>query len=311
MNITKDQLNSFDSRLQAETQTREAVQSRINMVQSQIDQLAKTIAATTTTPTMSSNNYSNGNYIPHTNNLNTNQPTMQPTIHPATQPPPFNYIHQVPSPNMLQMSAPQMNPMTQIINCLRTEMELLQNQFSHSEKSLNEMYEEVEQLKVNMNDRDQYDRRNNFILHGSKDVPIMPIKPKQEDHRKFTQYVVEKINKLFPGLEGGFTARDIDDTHIYRTKKSFRESNKQLIIVRLCSRLIRNEIFSMKRNLKGTGYSITEHLTTYNLQLLKAAQERMGDKKMAWTHYGKVLIDIDGKIKSIRNFDDLDYFTSR
>ena len=88
---------------------------------------------------------------------------MQPTFHPTTQPPPFNYIHQVPSPNMLQMSGPQMNPMTQIINCLRTEMELLQNQFSHSEKSLNEMYEEVEQLKVNMNDRDQYDRRNNFI----------------------------------------------------------------------------------------------------------------------------------------------------
>ena len=130
---------------------------------------------------------------------------MQPTFHPTTQPPPFNYIHQVPSPNMLQMSGPQMNPMTQIINCLRTEMELLQNQFSHSEKSLNEMYEEVEQLKVNMNDRDQYDRRNNFILHGSKDVPI---KPKQEDHRKFTQYVVEKVNKLFPGITEGYHCTD-------------------------------------------------------------------------------------------------------
>ena len=305
MNEMKDKLNGFDSRLQAETQTREAVQGRIDAVQSQLEQLARTInqSAPTTTPTMSFSNYNNGNTFPHNTNLN--------AIHSNQPPPsiPLNY-HQTPVPNM-QLTAPQLvNPMVQI-SWLRNEMTLLQKQYSESEKNLNEMYDELQNVKENMNDRDQYDRRNNAIVHGLKDVPVMPLKPKQEDQRKFTQYIVRKMNELFPNIEGGLTARDIDDTHIYRTKRSVRDSQNQLVIIRFCSRLVRNEIFSMKKNLKDTGISITEHLTAYNLNLLKAAQKRMGDKRMAWTHYGKVLIDLNGKIKSIRNYDDLDYFTSR
>ena len=153
-----------------------------------------------------------------------------------------------------------------------------------------------------------YDRRNNLILHGNEDVPVMPSKPTQEDQRKFTKYVVDKVNDLLPGIEGGFSARDIDDCHIYRTKRHNPKSKKQLIIIRFCSRLVRNEIFSMKRSLKGTGVSITEHLTAANLQLLKAAQSKLGNKNKAWTHYGKVLIDLNGTIKAVHSFNDLDYY---
>ena len=101
---------------------------------------------------------------------------------------------------------------------------------------------------MQMNDRDQYDRRNSAIVGGLEDVPIMPAKPKPEDTKKFTSYVVNKINNLFPDIEEGFSARDIDDTHIYRVKGSTCESTKQLVIIRFCSRLVRIKIFSKKKN---------------------------------------------------------------
>ena len=126
--------------------------------------------------------------------------------------------------------------------------------------------------------------------------------------KKFTTYVVNKLNDLFPDIEGGVCARDIDDTHIYRTKGYDRSSHKQLVIIKFCSRLLRNDIFSQKKKLKGSGVSLTEHLTQRNLKLLKAAQSRLGSIHKAWTHYGKVLIDLDGTIKTIRDYDDLHYY---
>ena len=63
----------------------------------------------------------------------------------------------------------------------------------------------------------------------------------------------------------------------------------------------------MKKQLKDTVFSLTEHLTKSNLNLLKAAQKKLGNVKYAWTHYGKVLVNINGVIKSVRNYADLDY----
>ena len=116
---------------------------------------------------------------------------------------------------------------------------------------------------------------------------------------------------MFPHIQGGVTARDIDDTHIYRTKKSKRESRKQIVIIRFCSRLLRNRIFSQKKELKRSGFSITEHLTQFNLGLLKEAQYRLGDVRRAWTHYGKVLLSINGEIKSVKNYYYLDKLLPR
>ena len=87
------------------------------------------------------------------------------------------------------------------------------------------------------------------LLVVLKMFPSCQPKPKPEDTKKFTSDVVNKINNLFPDIEEGFSARDIDDTHIYRVKGSTRESTKQLVIIRFCSRLVRIKIFSKKKTI--------------------------------------------------------------
>ena len=163
---------------------------------------------------------------------------------------------------------------------------------SQSNDNIKELYGNVWDLQRELNEQKQYIQRNNLISHGWEDVPIAPLKYSQDFAEKFTEYVVGKLNNLFPEIKGGITSKDIDDTHIYRTRTYDRNSSKQLVITRFCSRLMRNKIFSLKSKLKGTGCSITEHLTQFNLGLLKAAQKRLGDKKLAWTHYGKVLVKV-------------------
>ena len=242
-----NQIKDFDQRLQQEINKREAVQGGMLRIQSQIDQLARTIASnpvqsmstlsTATNTTFTAQPPAYPPYLNTANGINMNNSTA-PITHPSQYSAP-------PQPPVFQ----QMNPQLQI-NWLTSQMMALQEQFSASEKSFNIMCDDTENLKTQMNDRDQYDRRNNAILHGSKDVPIMPKKPTPEDTKVFTNYVVQKINELFPDIDGGFTARDIDDTHIYRTKKSRPNSHEQLIIIRFCSRLIRNEIFTKKKELK-------------------------------------------------------------
>ena len=300
------QVGSMSERLNNEISVRSNIQDGISSLQSDIDQLK--LAVTTSTST---------------NPFTTMSSAMSNTGFPA-QPPGFlnpmacpsqQFTHsRFPSPLMQQFpfNQPiyQPNPLVDKINQLNDHLQQLKTQFEESNNIVSNLRDDMWYIKRELNDQKQYPQRNNLIVHGFDDVPIAPRKHTQDSAEKFTDYVVDKINSIFPGIEGKFTKKDIDDTHIYRTRTSVLNSPKQLVIIRFCSRLMRNKIFSMKSSLKGTGISITEHLTQYNLKLLKEAQKRLKDKNRAWTHYGKVLINLDGAgyIKSVRDFDELDHY---
>ena len=312
MESQQAQVHNLNSRINEEIKNREGIQDQLSSMQSQLEHLSRTIPhSLSPTQTVFTNT---GNitsvqppiFQPRPNAAVLNGPCPTPMIRPTAQLLP-NYYPQYPAP---AMPVSQQIISHQEIRMFQAQLSSLQERYSASEKNLNSMYDDVEDLKARMNDRDQYDRRNNGILHGLTDVPIMPRKPTQEDTKKFTKYVVDKLNELFPGIEGGISARDIDDTHIFRTRRNRPNSHAQLVIIRFCSRLLRNEIFSQKKLLKNTDCSLTEHLTKFNLELLKAAQKRVGNVKKVWTHYGKVLIDLNGTIKSIHNYDDLEYYTA-
>ena len=285
------QVGGIYEKLNNEINIRSKVEDGMAMIQSEINQLKQVVTNTTTmsTPIMSAT--MDGT----TNNGNPTQLPPNPLIYPAPQmvyPAPR---FQVPA---YQQPPQQINLVTQV-NLLNGKLQSLQQEFNKSNNNINDLYDDLGRLRNELNEQRQYDQRNNLIAHGWDD---------QEYAEEFTKYVVDKLNKLFPDIEGGISDRDIDDTHIYHTKSSVRDSPKQLVIIRFCSRLMRNKIFSIKKGLKNTGFSITEHLTQYNLKLLKAAQKRLGDAKRAWTHYGKVIINHDGVIKSVRNFGQLDYY---
>ena len=266
-------ISSYDGvmeRINAESCARKSVESGMVSIQSQINHLSQALMtnATISTPTMStatSINNTGPGYPAH--------PPANPMMFTAPRMPIFTTNH-LQSPASPQPTVQQLNILAQI-NMLNCQLQSLRQEFYNSGNNLNEMYEEIEKIRNDLNDQKQYDQRNNMIAHGWDDVPIAPRKPSQEHTDEFTNYVVRKLNHYFPNIEGGITARDIDDTHIYRTRNGDRNSKKQLVIIRFCSRLMRNKIFSMKKQLKDTGFSLTEHLTKSNLNLLKAAQKNL------------------------------------
>ena len=112
---------------------------------------------------------------------------------------------------------------------------------------------------------------------------------------------------LQPNLERDIVESDIDNTHIYRTKKNFDpNSSKQLVIIKFVSVLRRDDVYSNKKFLKDKNVSLTEHLTKTNLFIYKAAQKAVSDIKKVWTHYGTTLVDLHGKIRAIRSLEDVE-----
>ena len=293
-------LNNLEGRLQNEVRNREEMSAAIRSMESQINNL---VTCSTTTMTQPLCSQATAPYHPHHNMqysqqpLNSQQQFSNPTpgIHPAQQ-----------------ISAPPANP----IQILLAQLHTLEDRFNISQQNIqylitevSEMKKELANIKSTINDDQQHNRRNNLLVHGLNDVPVAPNKPCPEYTKQFTCYIVNKLNELFPDLENDIVSSDIDNTHIYRTKQRFdAKSSKQVVIIRFVSVLRRNEIFSLKRTLKDTPIGISEHLTKTNLDLYKKAQKEMGDNKKVWTHYGRVLIDFNGSIKSIRNIQDLHFY---
>ena len=279
-------LEGVVEKLNTETNARQEVQADLESVQNQLNRITE---AMMTAPTMSGPTMTSATMHPSMSFGFPAQPQFRPPLRgfvPPLAQPIFNFLPQ--------------------IHELNNHLQALQQKFDKSGETIDDLYAQVNYVKYELNEQKQYNQRNNLIAHGWDDVPIAPAKPTQEYHEEFTNYVVDKLNDLFPGIQGGISARDIDDTHILRTKKSKRESSKQLVIIRFCSRLVRNRVFSLKKELRGKGLSLTEHLTQFNLGLLKEAQYRLKDVRRAWTHYGKVLLSINGEIKSVKNYFYLD-----
>ena len=269
-------ISEFDNAMQREIQAREGMQQEMMNIKSQL--------------TATSNN-----------NYRTDQ-TMG-TMNGTQYPPGFNNMPSnyaaAPSPPVTQQLTPQAHQI------LVNQMMCIEQRFNASQENLFHLAEEVKKLSARLNNLEQYLRRNNLLFHGLVDLPSLPDKPTTEDYINFYKYVVNKLNSLFPNLSNPITVKDIDDTHELVTKG--RKRGKKVLIVRFVSRLVRNEIYSNKKTLKETPIAVTEHLTAPNLALLKSAQQAVGLKK-AWTRYGKVMIDLNGSVRSIRNIDDLAYF---
>ena len=137
---------------------------------------------------------------------------------------------------------------------------------------LNELFRKV-------NDQDQYIKLWNLLIHKLDDVP-------DKKGADFSEWVADKINELLPSLNGSINKDDIDRSHVFHKKS---KAGKKIIIVRFISRDKRNKVLSCRRDLKGSGIMITEHLNGMTLDLLKAAKDSVGFRN-AWTYEGKVYI---------------------
>ena len=141
----------------------------------------------------------------------------------------------------------------------------------------------------------QYSRINSLLIHGLMNIPDV-------DSYEFGIYIVNKINELLlPHLVFKIELGHLEFAHILSTKSK----KKNVVIVKFKSRFAKNDVYDNRSKLKGTGVSITEHLTKKNLQLLKATRDIVGFINV-WTSQTKILANLEGEVFHIKTSKDLE-----
>ena len=141
-----------------------------------------------------------------------------------------------------------------------------------------------------LNNLDQHSRLLNLLIHGLTGIPT----GENSKGVVFSEWVARQINRLLPDLAETITAQHISVAHPLPTRSS---SAKSCIIVRFVRRDIRNLLFYRKRDLKGSGVSFSEHLTTANLELYNEARKL--NNAITWTSQCKIFVKIGDTKKAI------------
>ena len=159
----------------------------------------------------------------------------------------------------------------------------------------------VEELEVRLDDQEQRSRNLCLVFHGIEEI--------EGNARENTDDLVIDV------IKNKLRIQDISVNSIQRSHRlGPRKTGRQLrsaqdrprpIIVRFASWRTRVAVFKIKKELKGSSFMITESLTKYRYQLLKAASNKYGIKN-TWSSERHVMVKKDGnKIESIESMDDL------
>ena len=96
----------------------------------------------------------------------------------------------------------------------------------------------------------------------------------------------------------GEEIRDIDIDRTHRIGKAKSDGKARPIIIKFARYNTRNKVFRKKKQLKGSGVSITESLTARRISQLKKAREEH-EFKNVWSVDGKIMYldKNDNKVK--------------
>ena len=148
-------------------------------------------------------------------------------------------------------------------------------------KLITKLRQDIRELKEEttdqMDNQEQYSRRNCLLLHG---VP----ESKGEDT------TATSIQQLNGKLKCSLTKELIDRSHRLGKPKSGEDAKPRPIIIKFVSYSTRSIIFRSKRKLKASPLLITESLTTRRMELLRKAQAQVRDNKLkgTWTQDGRI-----------------------
>ena len=143
----------------------------------------------------------------------------------------------------------------------------------------------------------QYSRINSLLFHGVKDVP------KNLHGYDFAYWVVDTINYLLGNhLTHKLNIWHLEYAHILPTRS---KGPKSVFIVKFKSRFMKHDIYDNRAKLKGSGVSITEHLTPEKLNLLSQVRNAVGFTNV-WTSQTKILANFEGEVMHINGEADLE-----
>ena len=136
-------------------------------------------------------------------------------------------------------------------------------------------------LADEVDDLEQYSRRNCLLLHG------MP-----ESDEDSNEVVISVCNGK---LELNISADDIDRSHRLGSSRHSNDDNNtrpRPIIVKIRSYETRRRVFSAKRKLKGSKVVVTENLTKRRSELYKKVCA-LSNVQCAWTFDGRIVCLLD------------------
>ena len=149
------------------------------------------------------------------------------------------------------------------------------------EETIDILTEKNKSLTSDVDELEQYSRRNCLLLHGV-----------QENENENTDDIVLKT--MSEELDIEIKENDLDRTHRIGNRNR-KDGKPRAIIVKFTCYATRNKIYSNKKKLKGKKFLITESLTSRRYHLLKEAQEKYGVKNV-WTSDGRILFKQNNRI---------------
>ena len=152
---------------------------------------------------------------------------------------------------------------------------------------LSQQDKQIEQLKSELNNKEQYDRRWNLRVYN---VP--------EEKDETADQCATKCCKVFTELIG-VTTKESDVEVAHRTGPP-APGRKRPIIVRFHSRKVKDQVLMNRRKLKNKGVSVGEDLTPANYRLLRDAHKH-SFTLASWSSQGKIFAKLkNGKTVNIR-----------
>lgn len=140
---------------------------------------------------------------------------------------------------------------------------------------------EVDKLKCEVNELDQYSRRLNLEVHG------LP--------QHTNENLLEKLNKLACDLElAPLSERDVEAAHRMPAKTERKNDKPDVVIIRFSSRLTKERWLEKKSELRKAKANIffNENLTAYNKALFWKMKSKATEKEyqFTWHKNGKLFV---------------------
>ena len=177
--------------------------------------------------------------------------------------------------------AAQNDALKQNITGLEMNIEQMHNKFAAQEQSIADQLNMIQDLKRQINtcinwsnNNEQYSRRCNLKIIGL-------VRNEFEDTRlSVCNFLKEKLGMIIESNE-------IVTAHVLPASPEFLQEKPPNIIVQFARRERRSEVIQRRRQLKNTGITILEDLTTSNVKLMNRVRNHPRIKN-TWSTNGKI-----------------------
>lgn len=175
-----------------------------------------------------------------------------------------------------------------------------ENKSLRSEVSgLKEEISRLHQLSNDLNDLDQYNRKNNVIIYG------LPGNQEKTDTVTLKEFIGEFDNNI--------VINDTDICNIHRLPKPPNSKGPKPMIVKFTRYGIKKEIYMKRSRLKQFNQnrsqfiSFGENLTKKNNILFKQCKQALKDQLISqlWTEDGRILVRQQERIIQIKSIQDI------